>query len=275
MAPHQAELPLADAMNVDVPVPLGTRNSFPPQTHSGRGRRVSRRRDWYRERSSLHQREARSQNADAMSAFTSFFRAEAEASKPPLNLSQRKFTNCRSRPRKEELATRKEAHAFSQQVRAECHSEPSRYHQRARHLTLDNRHVPRSSGRNNGHRDQRDDSRPAGGPSPRVPNPFVTRAPPPPTTQAPAMTAAQLIAAVVEEEARHPTIAQPPPLTPAIDPGPDVSEIVDAAERLDLERAARESEFSDTDFFGKLVVLALLVLHAILTYSLVDSLSAM
>ncbi|KAG1864440.1 hypothetical protein C8R48DRAFT_672521 [Suillus tomentosus] len=167
MAPHQAELPLADAMNVDVPVPLGARNSFPPQTHSGRGRRFSRCRDWYRERGSLHQREARSQNADTMSAFTSFFRAEAEAR-----------------------------------------------------------------------------------PSPWAPNPFVTRAPPPPTTQAPAMTAAQLIAAVVEEEARHPTIVQPPPLAPVIDPGPDVSEIVDAAERLDLERAARESEFSDTDFFG-------------------------
>lgn len=87
--------------------------------------------------------------------------------------------------------------------------------------------------------------------------------------------AAQLIAAVIEEEAHYPTIVQPPPLAPVLDPGPDISEIIDVAKRLDLERAARESEFSDTNFFGKLVTLALLVLHAILIHLLVDMLSAM
>ncbi|KAG1845599.1 hypothetical protein C8R48DRAFT_678098 [Suillus tomentosus] len=179
-----------------------------------------------------------------MSAFTSFFRAEAEASKPPLASLQQKFANRRTSPRTEELATRKEAHAFHQQVRAERHSESSRI--------MDDAGESKQFLANRGPRDQRANPRPMKGPAPRAPHPFVNRAPSPPKTQGSGMTAAQLIAAVVEEEARHPTIVQPPPLTPVLDPGPDVSEIVDAAERLDLERAARESEFSDTDFFDSL-----------------------
>ncbi|KAG1793591.1 uncharacterized protein HD556DRAFT_1308458 [Suillus plorans] len=275
MSSHPIEIPLVDAMNVDIPTPVEIRDPYPSHSHSGRGRRSSRRRDWYKERGGPYQHEARTQNADAMSAFTSFFRAEAEASKPSQTLRRRTFPDRRAPPRKEELATQKEAHAFRQQVRAERHSESSRYHQRSHHLTLDNRHVPHSSSRSRGTRDQRAGPHPMGRPAPRAPDPFANQAPPPPKVQAPAMTAAQLIAAVVEDDARNPTVVLPPPLAPVPDPGPDVSEIVDAAERLDLERASRVSEFSDTEFFGKLVILAFLLSHVILIGILVDTYSAM
>lgn len=173
MLSHQVEPPLADAMNIDTPVPTKIRGSYTPQSHSGRGRHSSRRHDWYKGQGGPYQHKAQMQNADAMSAFTSFFRAEAEASKPSLTLCQQTFTDRWVPPRKEELATRKEAHASNQQVWAEHHSEFSQYHQCSHHLTLDNRHVPHSSDRSREPRAQRAGSRPIGGSASCTSNPFA------------------------------------------------------------------------------------------------------
>ncbi|KAG2117890.1 uncharacterized protein F5147DRAFT_768032 [Suillus discolor] len=117
---------------------------------------------------------------------------------------------------------------------------------------LDNHHVPHLSNHGREHYGYRAGHRPSGGSASCTFNPFANHAPPPSQPQAPTMTAAQLIAAVVKEEACNPTIVLPPPSAPVLDPGPDVSEIIDTVKHLDLERAARVSKISNTDFFDTL-----------------------
>lgn len=61
------------------------------------------------------------EDVDTLGAFTRFFRAEAQASELACADTDRAFTHCPS-PYPEELATRKESHAFDQELRAECHN---------------------------------------------------------------------------------------------------------------------------------------------------------
>ncbi|KAG1792745.1 uncharacterized protein HD556DRAFT_1309043 [Suillus plorans] len=180
MASQQTELPLADAMNVDVATSAEAVDAFPPRSHSGQGRRSNRRRDWYRGRGGPYQHETRAQNADAMSTFTSFFRAEAKA---------------------KELATRKEAYAFNQQITVKV----------TLRLIVIVSAVPALE--------------------------LLVDQPLEHSNHLPATYLLPLIAAVMEEETRNPTVLPPPPVDPVPDPGRDVAEIVEAAERLDLENS--------------------------------------
>ncbi|KAG2742255.1 hypothetical protein P692DRAFT_20850913 [Suillus brevipes Sb2] len=195
----------------------------PRHGHPGGG---GGRRNWRRGRSRPpHQREV---SSDAMGAFTRFFKAEAQASKH----RSRRFTTppkC-SRPRfyLEELAVRKEAHAFAQLLKAEREAAASRFHTRSRHLTLDNRssnHHPSAWPVSKRH---------------RIPGSVGTHHSQPAPMAAPSTTAAQLIADVANNATA--ILQSPPtPAPPTPDNGPDVDDIIAAAEQMDLEQAARHS----------------------------------
>lgn len=75
-------------------------------------------------------------------------------------------------------------------------------------------------------------------------------------------TAAQLIAQVTSNSVA--IDAPPAVMSPApIDQGPDVSEIIAAAEQLDLEQAARQPGLPHEDLFGRVILLCLLVTNVL------------
>ncbi|KAG1877051.1 hypothetical protein C8R48DRAFT_669038 [Suillus tomentosus] len=264
-----------DAMSVDMtPPPDEPGEIHHAPSHSHRGRRHPRRRRWNRGGPPTYQRE--SSNSDAMSAFTRFFRAEAEASKPSVTFVRSPHLTSPVPSPPEELATRKEAHAFNQMVRAERKQDYARPRPApAPNMSLDNRRGPGHPRSSRGHTSG---NKPPGGSASWPYNAYAVKySPQPPPARSPSthMTAAQLIAAVVEEDARKPPTASPSPASVADDTGRDVSEIVAAAERLDLEQEARLHNALDGEFLGKLLMIGLLVSNLLMTYLLAASLGAM
>ncbi|KAG1789501.1 uncharacterized protein HD556DRAFT_1311267 [Suillus plorans] len=75
-------------------------------------------------------------------------------------------------------------------------------------------------------------------------------------------TAAQVIAEVTSNAA---TILAPVPAhpIPATDPGPDVEEIIAAAEQLDLEQASRMPDVTTEDVFGRLILISILIVNVL------------
>ncbi|KAG1870540.1 hypothetical protein C8R48DRAFT_670883 [Suillus tomentosus] len=169
----------------------------------------------------------REQDSNALGAFTRFFRAEAQA---------------------KELATRKEAHAFDELLRNE----------RLRNERLRNfvpYRAPRGRNLTLGHR-------PSSSPAPRE-SARRPQQPRPSTARRAPATAAQVIA----EVSRNTTAILAPPPTPVIpvpDPGPDVEEIIAAAEQLDLERARNLPDVTTEDVLGRCALIYLVVAHSLL-----------
>ncbi|KIK31646.1 hypothetical protein CY34DRAFT_814556, partial [Suillus luteus UH-Slu-Lm8-n1] len=194
----------------------------PPHGRPARGGR-GRRRNW--RRGGGHPRPRHEDNSNAMGAFTRFFKAEAQASESRRMRAPRPPTHFVRRHPLEELATRKEAHAFAQLVRAEREADALRIRARGRHLSLDNRP----------HRQDH----PFRGPNQRPHSSGHASTPRHQTRSHQHQTAAQLIAQVASNTVANdapPAVMLPTP----IDQGPDVSEIIAAAEQLDLEQAARQ-----------------------------------
>ncbi|KIK38200.1 hypothetical protein CY34DRAFT_405380 [Suillus luteus UH-Slu-Lm8-n1] len=218
------------------------------QGHSTRGRGSRRRggRGGRGRRSSLRE----SQNSDAMSAFTRFFRAEAEASKLRRHPIARRRSNYPRFPSPEELAIRKEAHAFNEMIKAERKHRHTHHHSnRSPHLSLDNRGPRRPSSDNRGR-------------SSRVPVPAAdppqTRttqshsAPPcgltPQFDSGAPRTAAEVIsAACAQSSTSTPFSIAPNSPNHVVDPGSDVATLIAEAEQMDLEAEARRNGFSSTE----------------------------
>jgi hypothetical protein len=201
-------------------------DTYPPRQarRNGRGRR-----NWQKERGNPSFR--RESNADAMSAFTRFFRAEAQASKPPGVTYSSGRSNSRYFPPKEELAVRKEAHAFDRMLRAERghnHSPRPSTTTRGHHRSLDNR--------NRHHRD----------PPRNLTTSKACSATPPvaPLTVSQVIEAANLAAT----RAPSPILLTP---APAVDPGRDVTEIIADAKALD--------DMSTEDFIGRVALIGLFI----------------
>ncbi|KAG1850553.1 hypothetical protein C8R48DRAFT_778204 [Suillus tomentosus] len=219
-----------DAMLVDVsPACLEPGEHAPTQrsTRAGRGRPGRARRG----RGGCYPPPRRpNDDVDALGAFTRFFRAEAQASEHPIA----DFHHARAHPIShypEELATRKESHAFDQELRAERARELRCHAHRSRNLTLDHRTSASGPPSHYTRPDYHPRERPAHNQRPR------------PTT------AAQVIAEVTTNAA---TILAPTPARVALttDPGPDVEEIIAAAEQLDLEQASRMPDVTTEDIFA-------------------------
>ncbi|KAG1806683.1 uncharacterized protein HD556DRAFT_1436624 [Suillus plorans] len=169
--------------------------------------------------------------------------AEAQASEHTRDDTFRTPTHlCSFYP--EELATRKEAHTFDQEIRAERARELRRYGHRSHNLTLDHRNS-------------------VSGPSFRSSHPnYYPRErlvhshwPKPHTT-------AQVIAEVNSNAA---TILAPAParIVPATDPGPDIEEIIAAAEQLDLKQASRMPDVTTKDIFSRLILIGILIVNVL------------
>ncbi|KAJ8580554.1 hypothetical protein M405DRAFT_889215 [Rhizopogon salebrosus TDB-379] len=170
-----------------------------------------------RNHSSYH----REPNSDAMNAFTRFFHAEAQA---------------------KELATRKEAHVFDQQVRAEREQGRSRRpdaRQSSHHLSLDNRAHHR-------------------GPPLRAHPPNAAVRGPAPTRTAAPPTVAQVIAAANSAH-QCPTPVTSSPNPTVLDTGRDVLEIVAATEQMDLDT----EEQIRSSFLGRVNVILWMLLGAL------------
>ncbi|KAG0692130.1 hypothetical protein DFH29DRAFT_1009311 [Suillus ampliporus] len=187
---------------------------LPSPKPSGHHNRPRHNRGWRPNHAPQHHR--REPDSDALNAFTCFFRTEAQA---------------------KELATRKEAHAFDQMLRAErerhySHPKPSRH---VPNLSLDNRGRHRSS------------------------LPRTVPATQWDTPSAPVPSAAQVISAAITSN----SIAPPPPISSVPcsldDQGPDVLEIISAMEQSDLENSSLPQSMTETELFGRLVTVGLLL----------------
>ncbi|KAG1800819.1 uncharacterized protein HD556DRAFT_1304816 [Suillus plorans] len=239
--------PSVNDMVVDDPAPPRISKQTPGprrerSSHHGRG---------YRHRGGRRGHDlpprARESNSDAMSAFTRFFRAEAQASEYPSGPRIPAGAYFARRYPLEELAIRKEAHAFDQLLRAERSArtrEFSPYRPGGRNIKLDNRHPPQ------GHPFRNEQTR-------RPPRHTSGRAPRNGPT-----TAAQVIAEVTNNAA---AILAPSP-APAVvipDPGPDVEEIIAAAEQLDLEQSGHLLDITPDDVFGRYIPVGLLLVNTL------------
>ncbi|KAG1787114.1 uncharacterized protein HD556DRAFT_1449037 [Suillus plorans] len=218
----------------DAPRPTRSGRGHPGRYHRGRGGRV-------------RPPQQREHDSDALGAFTRFFRAEAQASKRPFGVNLDHLADLRRHPL-EELATRKESHAFDELVRAErAQRAYERYSPRTRNLSLDHRRGPRARS-------------PPEEPPRRVrrahspPRHRVSRASSVPSNRSALTPAAQLIADVTSNASiiLAPT---PAPKPPAVDPGRDVEDIIAAAEQLDLEQAGHMPGVTTEDVLGRIIPL--------------------
>ncbi|KAG1831202.1 hypothetical protein DFJ58DRAFT_736706 [Suillus subalutaceus] len=171
-----------------------------------------------------HPPRQREPNSDALSAFTHVFHAEAQASKPTQRATAHPPAYHGRLAFAEELATHKEAHAFDQLVCAEQSQDAAPYRPCGRNLTLDHRGHPRGQ-------------------------PF-------------ALNRAQIIADATNNAATLLATA-PAPAVLVPDPGPDVSEIIAAAEQLDLEQTVNMPDITHEDVFGRVVSVGLLVTNVL------------
>ncbi|KAG1853555.1 hypothetical protein C8R48DRAFT_675823 [Suillus tomentosus] len=200
-------------------------------------------------------------DSDALGVFTRFFRAEAQASKRPYRASLDRLTDLHRSPL-EELATRKESHAFDALVRAEraqCAYE--RYYPRTRNLSLDHRRGPRAR-------------TPPEEPPCRVrraqspPRHRVSRASSAPSSRSALTPAAQLIADV-SSNASVILAPTPIPTPPAVDPGRDVEDIIAAAEQLDLEQAGHMPGVTTEDVLGRILPVCSLLVNVLILILLI------
>lgn len=235
-------------MLVDEPTPLREPGELPnPPRHSHPpGGRGGRRRGGRKGRGFSHPRQE--SNSDALHAFTRFFRAEAQASKPYVPVPSRRRTHVRFPLTLEELAIRKEAHAFERQIRAEREREIASHRRppSSRHLTLDNRHAE--------HRRPSTSNKPREGRHP---------APPARPSAAPTTTA-QVIAAAVASASASPAPAPVPVPSPVTDTDAEIDALIAESETVDLETEARAFGFSTSDLFGSVLTISL-GLNAVLT----------
>jgi hypothetical protein len=80
---------------------------------------------------------------------------------------------------------------------------------------------------------------------------------------APSTTAAQLIADVANNATA--ILQSPPtPAPPTPDNGPDVDDIIAAAEQMDLEQAARHSGLQHDDLFGRVTSVCHLLVNVLI-----------
>ncbi|KAG1850406.1 hypothetical protein F4604DRAFT_1687101 [Suillus subluteus] len=240
MSSHSTSPIPTNAMSIDKPSfgpkPSELTNAHrPPHPQRGRSGRSSRGRGG-------HTRPPcqREHDSDALSAFTHFFCAEAQASKPPQRAPAPPPAYHGRLAFAEELATCKEAHAFDQLVHAEWAQDAAPYCPCGRNLTLDHHGHPRGQpfALNQGRRPHQPQPQPA--PHPALPS------------------AAQIIADATNNASMLLTPA-PAPAIPVPDPRPDVSEIIAAAEQLDLEQAVNMPDITHEDVFGRVVSVGLLV----------------
>ncbi|KAG1846137.1 hypothetical protein C8R48DRAFT_677931 [Suillus tomentosus] len=188
-----------------------------------------------------------------MSAFTRFFRAEAQASKYPSGYRLPAGTYFARRTPLEELAIRKEAHAFDQLLRAERSArsrEYSPYRPGGRNFKLDNRPPLHDLPSENGQ-------------SRRAPRHSPRHSPRKGPT-----TAAQVIAEVKTNAAAI-LVSPPAPIAITPDPGPDVEEIIAAAEQLDLEQSSNLQDITPDDVFGRYISVSLLVVNTLTLLTLI------
>ncbi|KAG1768670.1 hypothetical protein EDD22DRAFT_843950 [Suillus occidentalis] len=235
-------------MLVDEPTPTREPGELanPPRHSHSPGGRGGRRRGGRKGRGFSHPRQE--SNSDALHAFTRFFRAEAQASKPNTSVPSQRRTHLRFPLSPEELAIRKEAHAFERQIRAEREREiaANRRPQSSRHLTLDNR--------------QAEHRRPL--PS-RKPRSSGHPAPPSQPPAAPAATA-QVIAAAVASAPAPPTPVPVPAPATVTNTDAEIDALIAESENVDLETEARAFGFSTSDLFGSVLTISL-GLNAVLT----------
>jgi len=215
-----------------------------PRTSHGSSPHRGRKRGWRGGRGNPSQQ--REPNNEALSAFTCCFRAEAQASTMPrLPPSSR-----RTKYPAEELAVRKEAHAFSQQVKAEherrYEPRPAPPSRRAPNLSLDNR-----------------DRRRERSTHVRAPRPRSA-----PTSVAPA-TARQIIAAASSTAAQIPPVVASAP-APYYD-DTDVLQLIASSERDDLNREPQLR----SEFLGRSLVACLLLINMLTLIAIVVALGAM
>jgi hypothetical protein len=217
-----ASIPRLSSSPMAPPAPDSSANSLPvgtlpagahelgevvPDTYS-RGHCSGRQRGWRGRRSNPSY--GRESNSDALNTFTRFFRAEAQA---------------------KELATRKEAHAFDQQVKAECHCERTHLSHHTTNQSLDNRTHRRA-------------------PPPRVPPSRTSASSHPHRVVSPTPdTVAQVIAAAISANPQQ-TPKPAPPAPTTLDEGPDVLNIVAATEQMDIDA---EAQFQSS-FFGRVAM---------------------
>ncbi|KAG2145397.1 uncharacterized protein EDB93DRAFT_1251495 [Suillus bovinus] len=170
--------PAVNAMNIDHPADWKEPGEHYPTPRPSRGRGGCN-----------HSPRQCEHDSDALSAFTCFFRAEAQA---------------------KELATRKEVHAFDQQIRAEHSCSFPPYYPPSRNLTVNYRRPQKDLCSRTEHPQWA--PRTVGAPD-RCPS-----------------TAAQVIADITSN-AEAILAPAPTPIIATPDPGPDIDEIIVAAEQ--------------------------------------------
>ncbi|KAG1733848.1 uncharacterized protein EDB91DRAFT_1251155 [Suillus paluster] len=151
-----------------------------------------------------------------------------------------------------ELATRKEAHAFDQMLKSEREHNYSCLSQlhRGANLSIDNRNhqrVPQS--RNTA-------------PTQRVTHPT------------PPLSTAQVISATISSNsAATPPIVNSPP--PTDNPGPDILDIISAGEQSYLMNSAHPHSMTESELFGRVVVLGLLATNVLTLLALIAAFGSM
>ncbi|KAG1866001.1 hypothetical protein F4604DRAFT_1682991 [Suillus subluteus] len=260
--PPAASTTSFEPMQVDAPVISNKPGELPNpprrQTPSHRGHSGRRHGGRHGRGHSPYQKEP---NSEALHAFTRFFRAEAQASKPLTFSYQRHWTHFRDPLYPEELATRKEAHAFEQRVRAEHQQEYSlrQREQRARHMTLDNRpmaHAVLSK--------------------PHLPYPKAKVAHHTPHPTPPTRTQ---VTATVSAPAPTPAPALTAPSPSVSDPLTNLDEEIDTliheSEKMDLEAEARRLGFTTTELFGRVLIAGLVAIDLLMVLLFLDAMNSM
>ncbi|KAG2116519.1 uncharacterized protein F5147DRAFT_768897 [Suillus discolor] len=171
----------------------------------------------------------REYDSDALSAFTHFFRAKAQA---------------------KELAIRKEAHAFDQQIRAERSCPFTGHRPHGRNMTVDY-------------------CRPRREPTRRPPRSKTL-----PSSRAPPATAAQVIADIVNNTDTILTPA-PTPAAPVIDPSPDMEEIIAAAEQLDLKQVGQMQGVTTENVFSRFIPVVLLINTSLILFIVIAAFASL
>ncbi|KAG1725370.1 uncharacterized protein EDB91DRAFT_1254844 [Suillus paluster] len=149
----------------------------------------------------------------------------------------------------EELAIKKEAYTFTAQVKADHEKEFSSWTQCNHHLTLDNRgqqHVRNLQ--------------------PHTP---ATRQPAPIPR-----TASQIIADAIKTPVNDP-IPVPPDITPTIDSGPDVLNIIVRSEELDRSNSTHLHGVANEDFFGRSLIAGLVLMNLLTIIPLLATMNSM
>ena len=217
--------------------------------HASRGNPAHRgcKRGWHGGRGKPpHHREP---NSEALSVFTRFFRAEAQASMKPHTAFPAQNTKCRVPPLAEELATCKEAHAFSQQIRAkrEQRYEPRTIPSTRRNpnMSLDNR---------NHHREHVSHSHPVR-PASAASAPLADSA---------SQVAKQVVAIATSTPMNPSSVVAPAPATSFNDA--DILQLIASSEQDDLSSEQddlnREPQLR-SEFLGRFLITCLLVINVL------------